>query len=81
MVPVEGKTVSVVAKQQHDGLCYLNIQYWTIIGVAIGVEKPRTPLCGPSLKKKAHRPEGPVGFLDDLLWFPARLAIETACLP
>lgn len=69
-MPVEGKTVSVVAKQQHDGLCYLNIWYWTIIGVAIGVEKPRTPLCGPSLKKKAHRPEGPVGFFGLLVVVP-----------
>lgn len=69
-MPVEGKTVSVVSKQQHDGLCYLNIQYWTIIGVAIGVEKPRTPLCGPSLKKKAHRPEGPVGFFGFLVVVP-----------
>ena len=25
VVSVEGKTVSVVSKQQHDGLCYLNI--------------------------------------------------------
>ena len=70
MVPVEGKAVSVVAKQQHDGLHYLNNLYPCIIGVAIGLEKPLTPMCGPSLKKKAHRSEGPVGFFGFLVVVP-----------